>query len=502
MEDAAQVASALLARYAKSLEPEHLHALLSKADATRPLYLRMAVEELRQVADPEELTARLANLPDTTTGLFDWMLSGLEQSEDLGFNRELVSAYTGYIALSRGGMAENDVVALCAPIAPDDSLRILQRVLRPYLVFRGEAVDYCQVQLRRAVETRYLSSEERTRTMHRAIAEHFRGRVKPRLTDPSRAANPRAFADLPYHARQAQAHDIWQDSMTDFSYLQHVVEHVDVGPGLASDGSTITWHGGYFVIDDELDAWLREAPRQDVARRLIEPLDQAWDAHPEFVTSAGAVAATLYSDLMSRETEEPHEVMDRENRRFVMQGGPLWTWCERERQKYEDPANPWQADVPEAEHTSPRSETPRAEGGYDVFISYRREGGADTARLIRAELKVHDIRAFLDVDDLGASHFDISLLHEIECAPNFIVVLSEGSLLRCRNEGDWLRREIAHAIANDRNIVPVRTKGFSWPDADELPPEMRSLPRYNGVLYIHEYGEAAMDKLLSFLVRD
>ncbi|HCU34087.1 MAG TPA: hypothetical protein DGT21_01195 [Armatimonadetes bacterium] len=496
IEDAADVVTALLARYSKSLEPGQLHALLSKADATQPLYLRVAVEELRQVGRVDEVSDVIHRLPGSTAGLFDWMLARLEGD----FGADLVAACTGYIALGRRGMPESDVELLCAQIAPPSALRMLQRALRSYLVFRGEAVDYCQAQLRRAVEARYLAEAERPRAMHREIAAHFRDAVSAALGDRGMPVSARALADLPYHARRGDDYDTWLDFMTDFAFLQDVVEYVDVGPGLAADGSTIVWHGGYFAVDDELAAWLSEHPAQVRGGQLIEPLDRVWDMHQEFVRSADAVAPMLYRDLMAMETDEPREVMDRENRRFVMQGGPLWTWCQRERQKYEDPARPWSiaapAPLPATATTAP-SHT--AAEGYDVFISYRREGGADAARLIRAELKLHGIRAFLDVDDLGACHFDVRLLHEIERAPSFIVVLSEGSLSRCINEGDWLRREIAHAIATDRNVVPVMTRGFSWPDPEKLPPEMRNLPRYNGVLYVHEYGEAAMEKLLVFL---
>jgi hypothetical protein len=137
--------------------------------------------------------------------------------------------------------------------------------------------------------------------------------------------------------------------------------------------------------------------------------------------------------------------------------------------------------------------------GYDVFISYRREGGAETARLIRSELQKRGIDAFLDVDDLGASHFDERLLGEIERASSFVLILSPGSLRRCREEGDWLRREIAHAIEKKKNIVPVLKDGFDFPPVDSLPSQIADLPRYNCVVYSHAYFGATIDKLISFL---
>jgi WD40 repeat protein len=133
-----------------------------------------------------------------------------------------------------------------------------------------------------------------------------------------------------------------------------------------------------------------------------------------------------------------------------------------------------------------------------AFLSYRRESGSETARLIRAELLSRGHRTFLDVDDLGAHHFDESLLKRIEEAQHFILVLSPGALDRCMNQGDWLRREISHAISTSRNIVPVLKEGFQFPSREKLPDELHELPRYNCVEYSHIYFGATMERLLTF----
>ena len=52
--------------------------------------------------------------------------------------------------------------------------------------------------------------------------------------------------------------------------------------------------------------------------------------------------------------------------------------------------------------------------------------------------------------------------------PNFVVILSERSLDRCRHRGDWLRREISHAIQAQHNIVPVFMPGFQMPKSMRL----------------------------------
>ncbi len=37
---------------------------------------------------------------------------------------------------------------------------------------------------------------------------------------------------------------------------------------------------------------------------------------------------------------------------------------------------------------------------YDIFISYRRVGGKDNARLLKAELQSRNLKVFLDFDEL------------------------------------------------------------------------------------------------------
>ena len=153
----------------------------------------------------------------------------------------------------------------------------------------------------------------------------------------------------------------------------------------------------------------------------------------------------------------------------------------------------------ESETVEPAAEPARAEASKGVFLSYRREGGAETARLLRKELERHGVPCFLDVDDLGASHFDDRLLGEIERRPNFVVILSPGCLDRCADESDWLRREISFAIAKQKNVVPILKQEFDFPAREALPEDLSDLPRYNCVVYSHSYFSAAMERLLGFL---
>ena len=137
--------------------------------------------------------------------------------------------------------------------------------------------------------------------------------------------------------------------------------------------------------------------------------------------------------------------------------------------------------------------------GYDVFISYRRDQGAETARLLRIALSERGYRVFLDVDDLASGHFDDRLLTHIESTPNFILILSPRALDGVSDDGDWLRREIDHALSTGRNIIPLLMPGFDFSNTGGLPDSVQALTRHNGVAYSHEYFDATVARLVRYM---
>jgi hypothetical protein len=136
---------------------------------------------------------------------------------------------------------------------------------------------------------------------------------------------------------------------------------------------------------------------------------------------------------------------------------------------------------------------------YDVFISYRRDRDAPLARLVRAELKHRGLRVFLDVDDLRPGRFDEALLKCIEDTPNFVVILSSASLDRCAMPTDWFRREIVCALGMNKRIIPIMMPGFNFPAEQDLPEQLRPIRIHHGVNYSHDFFDAMIDKVVSYL---
>lgn len=138
---------------------------------------------------------------------------------------------------------------------------------------------------------------------------------------------------------------------------------------------------------------------------------------------------------------------------------------------------------------------------FDVFISYRREGGDTFARMLKSELEKNRYKVYIDVDDLHSSYFDEQLLTVIDKCNNFILTLTPGSLERCKNPKDWMRREIVQAIESNCNVIPIFNKGFEFPNLYAFPEELKDIPRYQSIEYSNQYHQAAIEKLISFLLK-
>lgn len=134
---------------------------------------------------------------------------------------------------------------------------------------------------------------------------------------------------------------------------------------------------------------------------------------------------------------------------------------------------------------------------YDVFISYRRQGGEQAAKIICDRLKDSGYHVFYDVEALRSGAFNTRLYSVIDECRDVIVVLSQNGLDRCSDENDWVRLEIAHALKAGKNIIPVFLRGFTFPEV--LPNDIASLRFQNGLEANSEFFDAFIDKLKLFL---
>lgn len=127
---------------------------------------------------------------------------------------------------------------------------------------------------------------------------------------------------------------------------------------------------------------------------------------------------------------------------------------------------------------------------YDIFISYRRDGGAQYARILQLELEKRGYRVFLDYEELTDGVFGDNIKEAISEAPIFMLVLSAHYLDRCKNESDWVREEIMLAIKQQKHFIPINPdNSFDGIPAD-IPENIKQ------VVGSHQHSEVNFGQLL------
>ena len=140
---------------------------------------------------------------------------------------------------------------------------------------------------------------------------------------------------------------------------------------------------------------------------------------------------------------------------------------------------------------------PQVVPSFDVFISYRRDGGASDARLMYERLSKDGYSVSFDMDTLKNGNFNEELLRRVAECKNFIILLSKGcfdrTLKGCKREDDWMRLELATALYNKKNVIAVMLPGFEFPA--KLPPDINEIRFKNGPKYDLYYLDSFYDKL-------
>jgi hypothetical protein len=136
-----------------------------------------------------------------------------------------------------------------------------------------------------------------------------------------------------------------------------------------------------------------------------------------------------------------------------------------------------------------------------IFVSYRREGGSGFAGRIEADLqrRFGPGEVFRDVDDLTSGEdFVQGLQRALRTCRVLIVVVSKswltaagtGGARRLDDPGDFVRQEIAAALARDDvQVIPVLVEGAQMPSETDLPDELQPLARRQA----HELADSRWD---------
>ena len=131
---------------------------------------------------------------------------------------------------------------------------------------------------------------------------------------------------------------------------------------------------------------------------------------------------------------------------------------------------------------------------YQIFISYRRDGGESLAALLYERFARKGYDVFYDVESLRSGDFNEKLLSVIEKCEDVLLILPPGGLDRCiTDENDWVKREIEHAMKCKKNIIPIMMRNFVFPD--NLPESLQMLPKLNGISANMEFFDAVVERI-------
>jgi len=146
-EDRKTIVQETLGEYRKNLswdsknKIDQLEALLSKNESYKPLYLKIACEELRIFPQYELISTEIIRMKDTIQGLFEDMFERLEKDND----KTLVENTLVFIECSRSGLLESEMLGL---LRRDDEKQLpvnlwakLFHGLSMYLKILGEEGD-------------------------------------------------------------------------------------------------------------------------------------------------------------------------------------------------------------------------------------------------------------------------------------------------------------------------------------------------------------------------
>lgn len=138
---------------------------------------------------------------------------------------------------------------------------------------------------------------------------------------------------------------------------------------------------------------------------------------------------------------------------------------------------------------------------YDVFISYKRDGGSVWAELIRAILvyKYH-LKVFLDVETMHGGKWTEQLDDAIRNSCNVLMVLFKGLGSKIKSDNDVFVQEIRHAKEYEKPVIPFYALGCDLSNiikSKSVPLVIKNIvsEQHGIVKYDHENREKSYDLL-------
>ncbi|PIE01298.1 MAG: hypothetical protein CSA79_00920 [Thiothrix nivea] len=145
-----------------------------------------------------------------------------------------------------------------------------------------------------------------------------------------------------------------------------------------------------------------------------------------------------------------------------------------------------------------------------VFISYRRQDSAGYVRALYNELAQHfgQEQIFMDVDDIPLGTDFVSMMNRnlqdctmmlVVIGPQWLNIRDSQGERRLDNPDDFVRLEVARAIKDNFDIIPVLVNGAAMPGENDLPDNLKPLSRRQALELDNKYYKHGIADLTAAL---
>ncbi len=134
---------------------------------------------------------------------------------------------------------------------------------------------------------------------------------------------------------------------------------------------------------------------------------------------------------------------------------------------------------------------------FQIFISYRRDGGEFLAGRVSDKLSDLGYAVFYDIESMRSGPFNQQIYAAIDQCEAVLLVLPPKGLDRCRDEGDWVRKEIEYALKTDKKIIPLLMRDFTFPS--DLPESILGIEFCEGVTVDSQYFDAMILRVCNLM---
>lgn len=134
---------------------------------------------------------------------------------------------------------------------------------------------------------------------------------------------------------------------------------------------------------------------------------------------------------------------------------------------------------------------------FQIFISYRRDGGEFLAGRVSDKLSDMGYSVFYDIESMRSGAFNNQIYSAIDQCEDVLLVLPPNGLDRCADEGDWVRKEIEYALNSGKNIIPLLMNGFQFPN--DMPASIAPVAMREGVRVDSHYFDAVINRICTLM---